>query len=168
MADEPEPHGTAPETTSAERVETAVSPVIRAEAVSIPTPAWGVAVPEDVETVEAEIVDTGDVSTRSAHEDMPEREWGLARRQWPGWVALLLAISTAVLTAIAVAVDGQHQPVAATLLAWVAIGCSVAAFLVGVVAAVLGRGRVAGVIAALVGVFSNPWLLLQVLTLLKG
>jgi len=168
MADEPEPDGVAPEAPSAERVETAVSPVIQAEAVSIPTPAWGVAVPDEVETVEAELIETGDVPAVRSDEDMPVPEWSILRRQWPGWVGLLLAIATAVLTGIAVAVDGQHHHVAATILAWTAIGCSIAAFLVGVIAAVLGRGRVAGVIAALVGVFANPWLLLQVLTLLKG
>ena len=76
---------------SVERVETAVSPVIRGDSVSIPTPAWGVALPEDVETVEAELVETGAQPEldESETEGVPGRRRSAIGRRWPGWLALL-------------------------------------------------------------------------------
>lgn len=148
--------------------ETAVSPVIQGEAVHIPTPAWGVPVPERIETVEGELLDDGEGSGSATREDIPDAEWTPAGRRWLGWVSLGLAVATAVLTGIAVSQDSAHHPDAAAILAWVAIGSSVAALLSGLVAAVLNRGRVAGVLGVVVGVFADPWVLLQVLSLLRG
>jgi len=171
MTGEPEDAGAARPTEDAtgrvDRVETAVAPVIRGDSVAIPTPAWGVQLPDDVETVDAELVD-GEPAAREPDEEIVEPEWGPLARQWPGWLALLVAVGTAVVTGVAVAADAWHDSEAATILAWVAIGCSIAAFLGGVLAAVFNRGRLAGLVAALVGLFADPWILLQVLTLLKG
>ncbi len=166
-----EPVGAAAAASPVARVETAVSPVIRGDSVSIPTPAWGVALSEDVETLQAELVETGEMPELGAGaqgEGIPESEWSFAVRQWPGWLTLLVVVATVVVTGLAVAADAQHHSELATTLAWVAIGCSIAAFLGGMLAAVFNRGRVSGVVAALVGIFANPWVLLQVLTLLKG
>jgi len=58
-----------------------------------------------------------------------------------------------------------HDAQASTVLAWIAIACSPVAVILGIVAVVLGRGRVPGVLGALVGLFANPWILLQTLTL---
>ena len=152
------------------RVETAVTPIIRAEAVPIPTPAWGALTAEDTAVLESEFGESGALS----QSDPDGAEWGASdlestpRSAWLGWGAFLLALSAAVVHGIAVVADAGKDYVLATILAWVAIGVSGAAVLAGIVAAVLGRGRGPGIAAALVGAVANPWLLLQMLTLLRG
>lgn len=148
----------------AKRVQTAITPIIDAESVHIPTPAWGVAVREDVETIEGELVETGEAPAIAATEPAS----GIAARRWPGWSSLALAIATAVVQGVAVSADAARQPELATVLAWIAIGTSIVAMVGGIAAAILDRGRITGVFAAVVGVFANPWILLQVLTLLRG
>lgn len=85
-----------------------------------------------------------------------------------GIVALVLGVLTvaALVTGIAIATAGDWAP--ATTIAYGAIGLSVLAVVVGVVAVVLGAGRRWAVIAVLLGVFANPLVLLAVLRFFGG
>lgn len=146
------------------RVETAVTPIIRAESVHIPTPAWGALSAADTELLEAELVDTDALPQVDDWDD----ESPVARPAWPGWIAFLLAIAAAVVQGVAIVAEAGKDYELATILAWIAIGVSIAAVLGGIVAAILRCGRGPGIAAAVVGALANPWLLLQVLTVLRG
>lgn len=49
------------------------------------------------------------------------------------------------------------------LFTWIALGASAVAVLGGLLALLSGRGRLAGLLAMLLGALSNPWLLSQLL-----
>ncbi|MDF1477955.1 hypothetical protein PYV02_02530 [Leifsonia sp. H3M29-4] len=86
------------------------------------------------------------------------------RTPWVGRGALALAVATAVVHGIAVSVAGDGDPVTGTVLAYVAIGLSIAAVLGGLVAVIAGFGRRTGAAAIVLGVFANPVVLLTVLS----
>lgn len=89
-------------------------------------------------------------------------------RPWLGLVAvaLTLAMIGVHIAAIVVATAGDFPQ--GTLLGYLAIGLSGLAVVVGVTAAILGRGRAWGIAATVVAVLANPWVLLGVLRLLSG
>ena len=148
------------------RVETAVMPIIRAEPVHIPTPAWGALSAADTELLEAELVDTHGLPTVVDHD---AEAFVVARRPaWLGWSAFLLAIAAGVVHGVAIVTEASKDYQLATILAWVAIGVSIVAVGAGVTAAILGRGRAPGIAGAVVGAIANPWLLLQMLTVIRG
>lgn len=97
-------------------------------------------------------------------EDAPPR----VRRPWIGLAAVALTLATIGVHAAAIVVATNGDFPAGTLLGYVAIGLSALAVAVGVVAAVVGRGRAWGIGAAVVAVLANPWVLLVVLTFLSG
>ena len=87
------------------------------------------------------------------------------RRRPPAWIAaVVLALGTigAHIAAIVVASAGDFPM--GTLLGYVAIGLSLLAVVAGVIAAILGRGRTWGMVAAVIAVLANPFVLLTVLT----
>ena len=91
-----------------------------------------------------------------------------ARRPYLGIAAAVLALGTiGVHIAAIVVATGRDFPTG-TYLGYVAIGLSALAVVVGVVAAVIGRGRAWGIAAAVVGILANPWVLLVVLRFLSG
>lgn len=95
----------------------------------------------------------------------------LVPRWWPAALALLLVVAVIVLDAVAVSLAGSGSFAAATVVAWVAIVLSVVAVVGGAAAVVVGvRSRlrsitVLGLVAVLLGVLANPWLLARVLEL---
>ena len=90
------------------------------------------------------------------------------RRPYVGIAAMVLALGTigAHVAALVVASDGDFPT--GTYLGYVAIGLSALAVVVGLVAAVIGRGRAWGIVAVIVAVLANPWVLLVVLRFLSG
>jgi NADH:ubiquinone oxidoreductase subunit K len=168
---DPEPPAPGAERTT----DTAASPVIRAESVSIPTPAWGTALAvDDAETVVAELVDEDGLADEdgaaratptTATGGIPIPDPAPPRPAVLGWLAMLLAVATAVLHGVAVSQATEHASASATVLAWIAIGCSIAAVALGILAAAIRSGRTVGITAAVIGLFANPWVLLQILTL---
>lgn len=138
------------------KLDTAITPVIQAEQVHIPTPAWGALAQQDLARVEAGLA----AAARATPEAAPP-----AKDPSLGWAAIAAGVATAILHGFAVSVAAAHDAQASTVLAWIAIACSPVAVILGIVAVVLGRGRVPGVLGALVGLFANPWILLQTLTL---
>lgn len=85
------------------------------------------------------------------------------RTPWVGRGALALAVATAVVHGIAVSVASSGDPVTGTVLAYVAIGLSIAAVLGGLVALVAGFGRRTGAAAVVIGTLANPIVLLTLL-----
>lgn len=157
------------------RADTAVSPVIRGASVSIPTPAWGTALAvDDTEVVVAELVDDDTASATPSPAQRPTQttatggipipEPAVDRRPVLGALAVVAAIATIVLHSIAVNLAAARDLDAATGLAWAAIIVSFVAIALGVLAAVFRSGRWTGLVAAVVALFANPWVLLQVLT----
>jgi hypothetical protein len=73
-----------------------------------------------------------------------------------GGAAVLIAlIAIAALTAAIV----ERTP----LFTWIALGASVVAAVAGLIALLTGRGRLAGLIALVLGALANPWVLTQLL-----
>jgi hypothetical protein len=89
-------------------------------------------------------------------------------RWWPGAAALAGAIGVVVLDAVAVSLAGSGTYVAATAVAWVAIILSAVTVIGGVLAIVLGRGRIAGIVALGLGLVANPFLLARLFEVLHG
>lgn len=89
----------------------------------------------------------------------PERE----KTPLLGAIAMSAAVLTGALHAIAVALASNGVYQTSTVLAITAIGLSVVAIVVGVIAAILDRGRRIGVVAAIVGVVVNPFVVLVTL-----
>jgi hypothetical protein len=117
------------------------------------------------EVIVAEIVDADEpAETTRVIEVEPERR----RSSIPGLVALLLAVATEVVTGIAVGVATGGDVDAGTALGYTAIGMSVAAILLGLVAVLARLGRTWGVAAIVLGVLANPWLQLVVLRFISG
>ncbi|OJX65903.1 MAG: hypothetical protein BGO95_05695 [Micrococcales bacterium 73-13] len=156
---DPEEPGAQP--AAAPRTDTAVSPVIRGESVGIPTPVWGALVAEDLRRIGAD----GEFDPAD-----PGAEGGLLPRprRLLGWLSMLAFAATAVLHAFAVDAVARHDGELGSVLAWAAIAASVAAVAVGIVAAVLGRGRWLGVVGAIGGLLANPWIVMQVLRAFSG
>lgn len=105
------------------------------------------------------------VPTRRARRERPTQSpyaW------WPGAAALLLGVVLVVLDAVAVGQAGAGSYAGATALAWGAIVASVLAVLGGGVAIVLGRGRLLGGAAVVLGIAANPYLLTRVFEVLGG
>jgi len=86
------------------------------------------------------------------------------RRRTPGVLALVLVVVAVLAEAAALTLATADADLAGYVLAVVAIGASVAALVVGLVAAILGRGRGLGAVAAVLAVIANPLVQLIVLT----
>ena len=80
-----------------------------------------------------------------------------------GATGVLLAVVAGVVQAIAIAQASGLNWERGTLLAWVAIVLSSAAFLVGLAAVILNRGRRWGIVAMVAGLIANPFLLARLL-----
>ena len=89
------------------------------------------------------------------------------RTRWLGVIALAVVILAAGVQAAAIVVASGGDPRLATVLAWTAIALSALAAVVGVAAAILGRGRAWGIVAAVLAVLTNPFVLLQLLQVLS-
>lgn len=90
------------------------------------------------------------------------------RRRAPwilGVVAVALAVIAAVLQVLGIIQATNLNWQRGTLLAWLAIGVSTVAFLVGLTAIIVHRGRRWGVAAMIVAIVANPWVLAQLLGL---
>lgn len=85
-----------------------------------------------------------------------------------GGLALLAAVVTAVLTGVGVSVAASGAYDAGTVIAWIAIAVSGVAVLGGLIGAIAGWGRRWAVVAVIVGVGANPWVLATVLGALAG
>lgn len=138
---------------AAPRTDTAISPVIRGEPVDIPTPVWGALVQEDLRKIE-EVTAASPLGEGVLHP---------RPRRLLGWLSLLMFAVTAVLHGFAVAAAGYLDVELGVALAWCSISASVAAVALGIVAAVLGRGRWLGVLGAVGGFLANPWIVLVML-----
>jgi len=149
-----------------ERVDTAVSPVVVADSVPLATGQWGVVAVDDAEYVEAELVETSEIPEYTDTGTGSIR-WRPPGNPLVGWLALLAAIALCVVTGIAVDLGARFEYQTAWIVAWVGIGVSIIPIGAGLTAAILNLGRVPGIIATVVGVFANPWILLQVLRLLE-
>lgn len=105
-----------------------------------------------------------------APEEEPEvvEEALRVRRPWIGLAAVALTVATIGVHAAAIVVASNGDFPTGTLLGYIAIGLSALAVVVGLVAAVVGRGRAWGIAAAVVAVLANPWVLLIVLRFLSG
>ena len=129
--------------------------------------------PGDVERVPLKVVPIF-VQPIEEEPEAPEEEQVVVeepvktRRPYLGIAAAVLALGTiGVHVAAIVVATGRDFPTG-TYLGYVAIGLSALTVVVGVVAAVIGRGRVWGIAAAVVGILANPWVLLVVLRFLSG
>lgn|GEM_PF-2311722 len=98
-----------------------------------------------------------------AEEPAPKKRTALL-----GIVAAVLALGTIGVHAAAIVVASTGDFPLGTTLGYVAIGVSVLAVVVGVVAAILGRGRTWGIAATILAIAANPFVLLAVLTFLSG
>ena len=94
----------------------------------------------------------------------PERE----KTPLLGAIAMTAAVVTGTLHAAAVALASNGVYQTSTVLAITAIGLSVVAIVVGIVAAILDRGRRVGVVAAIVGLVANPLVVLVTLQFFSG
>ncbi len=105
-----------------------------------------------------------------APEEEPEvvEETPRVRRPWIGLAAVALTVATIGVHAAAIVFASNGDFPTGTLLGYIAIGLSALAVVVGLVAAVVGRGRAWGIAAAVVAVLANPWVLLIVLRFLSG
>jgi hypothetical protein len=82
-----------------------------------------------------------------------------------GLGAALVTLASTV-TGILLALGGRYEP--SILLAYLATGASVVAFLCGVAAVLTSRGRVWGAIAIVIGVLSSPPVLTRLLGWASG
>ena len=121
-------------------------------------------VPIFVTPIEDEVV----VEEESVEAEVVDEPTPRARRPFLGWAAALLSLATIGVHIAAVVVASSGDFVTGTVLGYVAIGLSGLAVVVGVAAAIVGRGRSWGIAAALVAVLANPVVLLALLRLLSG
>lgn len=89
-------------------------------------------------------------------------------RRWPGILACILAVLMLVATAAGIRVASTLDYSTSTTLAYLAIGLSAAAIVVGLVAVIRGWARGAGIVGIVVAVLGNPLVLLYVLNSLSG
>ena len=118
---------------------------------------WG------AERKDVELADAGADGVDAAQGPPPVRPGS-----WPGVLAVVLAAACAglVATGVTVALTGDYA--VATLLARLAIGCSIAAIAIGIVSMVLGRGRRLGIAGCVLGVLANPLIAVVVLRTVDG
>ena len=116
-----------------------------------------------VDEPELVVEDDDDLDAAVSTEDEPRR-----RTRLVGIAAMVLALGTIGVHIAAVVVSSAGDFATGAQLGWVAIGLSALAVLVGVTAAIIGRGRAWGIVAVLVAVLANPYVLLTVLRLLSG
>ena len=81
-----------------------------------------------------------------------------------GLTAVVLAAAFGVLVGVAVAAAAEGDQATGTALAWFAIVGTVFTFALGVAAIVLHRGRRWGVVAIILSLLANPWILTQILS----
>ena len=89
----------------------------------------------------------------------------LDRRRSPalGVLALVALIASIVVQVVAIAVASAGDYVPGTALAIAAIALSGVAVLTGLIALIIGRGRILGIISVVLGLLTNPLLLVAVL-----
>lgn len=85
-----------------------------------------------------------------------------------GIVAFGLAVLAAAFQICGIVAASSGAFGTATVFAWAAVGASVLAVVIGVIAIVGDFGRRWGIAAVVLGLIANPWLLQQVLALLGG
>ena len=87
------------------------------------------------------------------------------RRRSPalGVLALVSLIASIVVQVVAIAVASAGDYVSGTALAIAAIALSGVAVLTGLIALIIGRGRILGIICVVLGILTNPLLLVAVL-----
>lgn len=105
------------------------------------------------------------MSTQPTEMPPPEQEEKRQPRSpWLiGVIGVLLAVLAGILQMLGIVQASNLNWERGTLLAWLAIGASVAAFVVGLVAVIANRGRRWGIVAMVAAVIANPWVLAQVL-----
>jgi hypothetical protein len=119
---------------------------------------------------ETQLLETSGLPAEAPAAEQPESE--PTRPAVPRWIvgvaALVFAVATIVVHIVGIVVASGGDWEAGTALGYVAIGTSILGFAVGVVAVVLGRGRVLGVVAVVLSILANPFVLLQVLNFFGG
>jgi hypothetical protein len=94
------------------------------------------------------------------------------RRHSPRWVigavSLAIAVATVILHIVAVSIASGGDWAAGTVVGYVAIGTSILGIAVGALAILLSRGRGLGIVAVVVSILANPYLLLQLLNFFSG
>jgi hypothetical protein len=80
-----------------------------------------------------------------------------------GAIAVVLAVAAGVLQVLGIIQASGLNWQRGTLLAWLAIAVSSAAFLTGLAAIILNRGRRWGVVAMIAALVANPWVLARLL-----
>jgi hypothetical protein len=98
-----------------------------------------------------------------AEEDAPRKPTSLI-----GLTAVALALATIGVHIAAIVVASGGDFPTGTTLGYLAVGLSALAVVVGILAAIVGRGRAWGIGAAIIAVLANPWVLLVVLRFLSG
>jgi hypothetical protein len=81
-----------------------------------------------------------------------------------GFTAVVLAAGFGVIVGIAVAAAAEGDHATGTALAWFAIVGTVFTLALGISAVVLHRGRRWGVVAVILSLIVNPWILTQILS----
>ena len=89
-------------------------------------------------------------------------------RRWPGILSGVLALLMLAATAAGIQLAANNQLELSTDAAYAAIGLSLAALIVGVIAITKRWGRGAGIAGAIVAVLGNPLVLLYGLSALGG
>jgi hypothetical protein len=92
----------------------------------------------------------------------------VARRAWPGILSFILAVATVVAVVVGIVLATSDLFAAATYTAWGAIGASVMAVIVGIVALIGRFGSGWGAAGVVLGVVANPLLLTKALDLIGG
>jgi hypothetical protein len=97
-----------------------------------------------------------------------EAETGARRRPLLGILSLVVAVITVAIVSVGIslALAGTYLP--STNLAYLATGTSVVAVIGGAAAALLGRGRVWGIAAVVLGLLATPLLLTHLLAWVSG
>lgn len=116
-----------------------------------------------VEMTDVRIIEPDPAPAESAPAGPPRRKSRL-----PGLIAFAAVVVAAGIQVAAIVVASANDYPPAVVLAWFAIVLSAAAVVAGVVAAILGRGRRWGIAAAVLGIVTNPLVLLGVLRFVAG
>ena len=101
--------------------------------------------------------------TEPVEAETPGRKRQTVSRWLLGAVGVLLAVVAGGLQVAGIVQASNLNWERGTLLAWLAIGVSLAALVVGLVAVVTKRGRRLGVVAMIAAVVANPFVLAQLL-----